>query len=53
MNLLFRLTHCVWCWQMLHLPFPERWSSSICPHHEHAVRVTQAKRRAARLAVAQ
>jgi hypothetical protein len=50
MNTLYRFTHCPWCWRALHLPFPESWTSSICPLHHHAIRAASAQRKAAKLA---
>ena len=51
-DVLKRQFHCVWCWHALHLPFPSRWSSSMCPYHHRRIRAQAQARRARRRAMA-
>jgi hypothetical protein len=47
-------SHCVWCWDAWHIRgwYPERWSSTMCPHHRRAhTRQLQARRSARQTAL--
>jgi arylamine N-acetyltransferase len=49
---LLRKSHCAWCWKSFHLMrwYPQRWSSTICLHHDRQLRAQSAARRERRLA---
>jgi hypothetical protein len=43
---LHRKTHCIWCWQALHLQrwYPSCWSSCMCCYHYRVIRARRAAR---------
>lgn len=48
-----RKIYCPWCWQSCHMQhrFPEKWSSTICRHHQRIMLAQAAARRRRKMKV--